>query len=130
MQKMSKTAQFIIRLSFITFILLLITLVVQFGVPNVPLSPVWPYILIFLYSFTLLAFRMLIKYINSKMSFFANAFMLVNFGKLFLFTIIIVVYAWFNKSDAISFTIIFFIYYFVMTTYEVIALLKLQKPSV
>jgi len=60
---------------------------------------------------------------------FANAFMLVNFGKLILFTAIILIYAWFNRSEAISFTITFFVYYLILTTYEIIALLRIQKMT-
>ena len=82
-----------------------------------------------MYAFTLFAFNMLTKYIGSKITYFANAFMLVNFGKLVLFSIVIVVYAWLVHDDAIPFTITFFIYYFLLTTYEIIALLKMQKNS-
>lgn len=82
-----------------------------------------------MYAFTLFAFNMLTTYIGSKITYFANAFMLVNFGKLVLFSIVIVVYAWLFHDDTISFTVTFFIYYFLLTTYEIIALLKMQKKS-
>lgn len=121
---------FFIGFSIFTVIILLFSLAIQTWVSEIVISPVWPVILVFLYAFTLIATIILVKYIgSSRISQFANAFMLVNFGKLVLFTIIIVAYAWLYRNDAISFTITFFLYYILMTTYEIVALLKLQKKS-
>ena len=113
--------------SYYTITILLISFIIQQWVPAVKISSTWPFVLLFLYIFTLIAFRILVKYLTTKLTYFANAFMLVNFGKLVFFSIIIVVYAWFMRSDAISFTVTFFIYYLLLTTFEVVALLKLQK---
>ncbi len=113
--------------TYFTLAILIISLIIQFWIPAIVISNVWPFILLFLYSFTLFAIIMLSKYIGSRISYFANAFMLVNFGKLVLFSIIIVVYAWLNRDKAISFTITFFVYYLLLTTYEVIILLRMQK---
>ena len=117
----------ILKFGYFTLLIVLISLVVQFWIPGIKISNVWPYILLFLFSFTSLAIFMLSKYIGSKISYFANAFMLVNFGKLVLFSTIIVIYAWLNRDEAISFTITFFVYYLALTAYEIITLLKMQK---
>jgi len=98
------------------------------GVPAIQISSAWPFIILFMYLFTLFAFIMLSKYTSSKLTYFANAFMLVNFGKLLLFSIIILVYAWLNHDDAISFTITFFVYYLLLTTYELLHCSKCKKP--
>ncbi len=108
-------------------IILVLSIIIDQLVPQIPISPSWPYILIFLYFFTFAAFSILMKYLESRISLFANAFMLVNFGKLVLFTILILIYAWFNRKDAIPFTITFFIYYLLLTSYEIVSLLKIQK---
>ena len=115
------------RFTIFTAAILIFSLLIDLFLPQVPISQSWPYILAFLYAFTLVAFIILVKYIESRMSLFANAFMLVNFGKLVLFTIVILIYAWFNRTDAISFTITFFIYYLLLTLYEIVSLLKFQK---
>lgn len=117
----------LISFSVYTIIIAGLSIIVSVFLPSVPISHVWPYILGFLFLTTLFAFYLLVKYLNSKMSMFANAFMLVNFGKLILFTVIILMYSWFNRSHAINFTITFFIYYLLLTTYEIVSLLKLQK---
>ncbi len=120
---------FIKSFTYYSGIILLISIIVQQWIPTIMISIMWPFILLFLYAFTLFAFIMLVKYIDSKMTYFANAFMLVNFGKLVLFSVIIVVYALLNHDDAISFTITFFVYYFLLTSYEIVALIKIQKKS-
>ena len=124
----SKIAPFIISFSYYSGAILLLSFAIQQWVPSIKISSAWPFILLFMYAFTLFAFNMLAKYMGSKLTYFANAFMLVNFGKLVLFSIIIIIYAWLNHNDAISFTATFFVYYLFFTTFEIIALLKMQKP--
>lgn len=119
--------RFVKNISYYSGIIVLLSLAIQFWLPVVAIVNSWPFILLFLYIFTILAFSVLEKYINNKLTYFANAFMLVNFGKLVLFSTIIVIYAWLNRDTAISFTITFFVYYFMLTSYEIVALLKLQK---
>ncbi len=123
------TSQFIKNFSFYSGAILIVSVIIQIWIPAIPISSSWYFILLFMYLFTLLAFTVLIKYIYTKITYFANAFMLVNFSKLVLFSVIIFIYAWLVRDDAISFTITFFIYYLLLTTYEVIALLKLQNKS-
>lgn len=124
-----KIAPFIISFSYYSGAILLLSFAIQQWVPAIKISSSWPFILLFMYAFTLFAFNMLAKYMGSKLTYFANAFMLVNFGKLVLFSIIIIIYAWLNHDDAISFTATFFVYYLFLTTFEIIALLKMQKPK-
>jgi len=123
----NRVSLFIKNFSYYSSIILILSIAVQQWVPKIQISTSWPFILLFMYAFTLFAFIMLAKYTGSKLTYFANAFMLVNFGKLVLFSIIIIAYAWLNHDDAIAFTITFFIYYLLLTTYEIIALLKMQK---
>ncbi|HJN05130.1 MAG TPA: hypothetical protein QF480_00810 [Bacteroidales bacterium] len=125
----SKIAPFVVGFSYYSGIIFFLSLAVQLWIPDIEISNTWPFILLFIYGFTLFAFTMLVKYIDTKLSHFANAFMLVNFGKLILFSIIIIVYAWLVRDDAISFTVTFFVYYLMLTTYEIIALLKIPKGS-
>ena len=127
MKSQIKSTLFIFTLYFIA--IFLVSFILQYYLPNFPISSRWPYILAFLYVFTIIAFVILLKFIESRISMFSNAFMLVNFGKLILFTAIILIYAWFNRSEAISFTITFFVYYLILTTYEIIALLRIQKMT-
>ncbi len=117
----------ILQLSLIGILIVIVSLIIQIWIPQIKISRNWIAILILLYLFTLIVIRLLKKYIHNKISYFANAFMLVNFGKLILFSAIIVIYSIFNGDDAISFTITFFLYYLMFTAFEVVSLLKIQK---
>lgn len=118
---------FIKGFSYYSGAILLISFAIQQWLPAIRLTGTWPFIIIFMYVFTTLAFSVLAKYIGGKLTYFANAFMLVNFGKLILFLMIIIVYSLLNRDDAVSFTVTFFVYYLLFTTYEIVALLKMQK---
>ncbi len=123
----NKIRPFIVGFTLYSGVILVLSIIIQLLIPQIKISTVWPFIFIFIYGFTLYAFIILVKYIDNKLAYFANAFMLVNFGKLVLFSGIIIVYAWLVSDDAISFTVTFFIYYLLLTAFEIKSLLKLQK---
>jgi hypothetical protein len=120
---------FILKITVLAIALGLASIAVFYGVPALPVSPVFPYILLFLYLTTLVIFLALEKSMNKRTSQFANAIMLLNFGKLLFYGIIIFVYAYLNRSGAVSFILTFFVYYFVFTVFEVFALLGIEKKS-
>lgn len=112
-----------------TVIILLVSMAIYLWVPSIHITPMFHYILLFMYALTMLVYTMLQKTIGDKLSKFVNVYMLVNFGKLVLFSIIIFIYAWFNRDDAVPFILTFFIYYILFTAYEVISLLKVSKSN-
>ena len=114
-------------LGMLTLVLLLISIAIRYFVPAIPITPSFFAVLIFLFLFNLFIFKLLTGALNKKTGQFVNLFMLVNFGKLFLYLIVIFLYSYVNRGDAISFILTFFIYYFVFTFYEVFALLRLVK---
>ena len=118
---------FTIKLSALALLLGIVSLIVYIGIPALPISPVFYYILLFLYLSTLIIFLSLEKSMSKRTSQFANAIMLVNFGKLLFYGIIIFVYAYLNRADAVSFILTFFVYYFAFTVFEVFALLSIGK---
>ncbi|NOY49884.1 MAG: hypothetical protein GXO88_04895 [Chlorobi bacterium] len=118
---------FVKQITILTAVMLLLSMVVYYFAPKIKISPAFFYILIFLYASNIGIFKMLSRSMEGRLSKFANAYMIVNFGKLVFFSIIIVVYAILNKEDAVPFMLTFFIYYFVFTFYEVISLLQIKK---
>lgn len=121
--------RFTIKLSILVAILGLISIAVALWIPALHISQAFPYVLLFLYLSTIVMYSLLSKSIQKRTSQFANAVMLVNFGKLVFYAVIIFVYAYINRSDAVSFILTFFAYYFVITTFEVFALLGLGKKN-
>lgn len=118
---------FIKQFSILAVIILVLSIVIDFYIPKIQISNTYPYILIALYLITLGIFRMLSKSMESRLSKFANTYMLVNFGKLIFFLIIILSYSYLNRDDAISFMLTFFSYYFIFTIFEIAALLGMKK---
>lgn len=111
-------------LTIFSVILLLFGLVIYFWIPKIPITPNFPYIVLFFYGFTLYIFRVLNNAKENRVSNFANIFMIVNFSKLILFTLIILLYAFYNRADAVSFILTFFINYIFYSAFEIISLLK------
>jgi len=94
--------------------------------PEIHLYGVWYALLAFLYAFTLFLYWQLAKYFGDRLSKFTNALMLVNFGKMMLYTLVIFVFVWFNRDQALSFSLTFMVYYALITVFEIRALLKLK----
>lgn len=116
---------FIFKISVLGAALGLTSTLIYYAIPAIQISPAFPYILIFLFLSTLIILLSLEKYMNKRTSQFANAIMLVNFGKLLFYGVIIFAYAYINRPDAVSFILTFFVYYFAFTVFEVFALIKI-----
>jgi hypothetical protein len=109
-----------------TLLIVLISIAIRYALPEVKITPVYLYLIAFMYAINFLLFAKLSQAIQKKPSRFINAFMLLNFGKLFLYIILVAIYMFLYRNDAISFTITFVIYYILFTIYEVTALLKIK----
>ncbi len=107
--------------------IMLISMAVDRWLPQVYITPVYLYLLAFIYSVHFLLFGRLTKAMEDKPNRFINTYMLLNFGKLFLFIIVIATYAYMHRGDVISFAVTFLIYYVLFTAYEVTVLLKFNK---
>lgn len=105
----------------------LISAAIFWWFPAIPISPVFVYILVFMFFLTMILIWLLMKSMQNRLSQFVNAVMLLNFGKLILYTLLIFAYAWYNRQGAVAFILTFFVYYILFTTYEIIVLLKFGK---
>ncbi len=119
--------QFTKGLTVYTLIIALLSIAFYYGLPGVDMTPVYLYLIAFMYAVNFLLFAKLSQAIQNKPNRFINAYMLMNFGKLFLYIAIIAIYVFMYRNDAIPFTITFFVYYVLFTAYEIISLLKVKK---
>ncbi len=108
-------------------IITLLSVAIYYGIPKIHMTGVYLYLIAFMYAINFLLFAKLSQALQNKPNRFINAYMLLNFGKLFLYIAIIAVYVYMYREDAIPFTITFFIYYVLFATYEIITLLKIKK---
>jgi hypothetical protein len=119
--------KFLKSISALAIALIIGSLLVLRFVPAIGITPNFLYIIILIYAITLLIFKMLLKSQQERMSHFVNVYLLVNFGKLVFYIIIIFVYAFLNRPDAVPFILTFFIYYFAFTVFEIVSLLQIKK---
>ena len=119
--------QFVKGLTVYALIITLLSIGIYYGLPELKITPVYLYLIAFMYAVNFLLFAKLSQAVQNKPNRFINAFMLLNFGKLFLYIAIIAIYVFLYKSDAIPFTITFVVYYILFTAYEITALLKIKK---
>ncbi|HEY9114124.1 MAG TPA: hypothetical protein VIN10_05450 [Bacteroidales bacterium] len=119
--------RFIKQISALAILLIVASLLILRFVPAIPITPSFLYIIIFIYAFTVLVFKMLLKGQQDKLSRFVNLYLLVNFGKLVIYITIIFIYAYLNRADAVPFILTFFVYYFAFTIFEIASLLQIKK---
>ncbi len=116
--------RFALRFTLYVALILLISLAVYYWMPNIKINAGFVYILLFLYAITLGSFYYFNKSFSDRVSRSANIYMLGTFLKLIIYSVIIVIYAWLYRQSAVSFIITFFMYYLLLTVYEVVALLR------
>ena len=86
--------------------------------------PIFPYLLLFFTSVSLIMHYVLLKAGNSRIAKFSTYFMGTTSLKLFLYLIFIIVYLIIDKSNALVFILTFFILYLLFTVFETSSLLK------
>jgi hypothetical protein len=111
----------------ITVILAAIYAIALVYAPPQFLSPAIPLIIIFFLVLTLSIFHLQLKASVNRLSKFVNVFLMATGLKLLGFLVIIGVYSFFNKADAVNFIISFFLVYLVFTIFEIVQLLNVQK---
>ena len=121
--------KFIRGLSVYTIVIALLSFIVMNWVDKIPLTPSYLFIIIFMFAITVVMLWLIGKSMEGKLSRFANVFMLLNFGKLLLYTLIIFLYAYLNREDAVSFIVSFFIYYLLYTGFEIFVLLRINQQK-
>jgi len=95
--------------------------------PSEYLSPMIPFIILFFAIFNLITFHYKLKINSTKDNRFINLFLILNSLKMVAFIAIIALYAYYFRSDAINFSISFFICYAVFTFLLIRSFNKLQK---
>ncbi len=114
------------QFTFFVFIIGIATYIIQGVIPQLPIYRYWPAILFFLYAFTFYLYWQLANYFGERLSKFTNALMLVNFGKMMFYTLVILVFIWYNRGEALSFSLTFLVYYALISVFEIRALLKIK----
>ena len=119
--------KYFVKLVLFTAVVSLIAFLLANSLPGQFITPALPFIIIFFFLVATTTFYFAIKAFSKKTSRYANFFMISVFGKLMLYVVIILVYAFLNAGDIVSFILTFFIIYFLFTTFETIEIFKAQR---
>ncbi len=120
---------FLGKILLLTVVLAVISLVAFYFVPDAFQSQTWPFILLFFVLTNSILYFFYLRIHSRKVSSFANFFMLTTSAKLIFYLIVIVVYLYFNRDEAVPFVLSFFLYYVVYTVFEVKSIMKLQNAA-
>ncbi len=121
--------KFLLNLTIFTVGVSIVAFIIFYFLPIAFTTPAWPYLILFFFSVTLLVHYVLLKSTAKKFSRFTANFMLSTALKLLLYLAVIVIYALFNKDDAINFIITFFALYVLFTIFEVVSILNFSKAK-
>jgi len=118
---------FVNKALIITAVLSVLYMLALLYLPGEYISPSIPWIILFFLVLTLSIFYYQLKASVKRVSKFVNVFLIAIGLKLIGFLIIIGIYSFLNKADAVNFILSFFIVYFIFTLFEIIQLLNVQK---
>jgi hypothetical protein len=119
--------KFIKKLIVFTMVLFAVALLSKFLLPISFVTPALLYLIPLFFSITLLTHYLLLKGSEKSFAKFTTNYMLVTFSKLMLLLIVLLLYVFTHKSDAIPFIISFFLLYILFAVFEAIELQDFKK---
>ena len=90
-------------------------------------TPALPWLILLFILTTFILYYILLKASEKKFNQFTNYFMAASVFKLLMLLVIITVYVYFFRNDAIRFVVTMFVLYLIYTVFEVYWLLKINK---
>lgn len=122
---------FVRKLILFTVVLTIIVYAIRYFLPLPWRTPALPYLIPFFFAANVVVHYILLKASEKKFSRFVNYYLAGTFSKLMLYIIVLLIYVYFHRADALAFTVTFFLLYLFYTVFEVISLLsnKVQPPE-
>lgn len=122
--------KFIKKTTFLTLILVVLSLLLYFFAPSKYFSFTLPYLIGFFYVITLLIYYFMNKAAHHlKKTKFISTFMIITTAKLLISLTVILIFSLSLPYEAVAFILTFFILYLVYTSFEVISILRLIKNN-
>lgn len=112
-----------------TIIIAIVALGTSFFLPLTMRTPALPFLIPFFLLLGLGVHAGLLKMSGNKFSRFVNAYLVASFLKLFLYLIVMVIYIYLNRHDALPFAITFLVLYIAYSVFEVITFLSSKSET-
>lgn len=112
------------KLIIFTAVLFIISFSIRYFLPDPWRTPALPFLFPFFFSVNIVVHYIILKGTEKKFNSFVNYYLAGTFCKLLLYILVLVVYVFLHRSDALTFTVTFFLLYLFFTGFEVISLLS------
>ncbi len=119
--------KFVKKLLVLTIILFIVALLSKFLLPATFITPALLFMLPLFFAITLLTHYLLLKGSEKSFAKFTTNYMLITFSKLMLLLIVLLLYVFTHKTDAIPFIIWFFLFYILFAVFEAVELQNFKK---
>lgn len=120
---------FLKRLLVLSIVLLAVSVAINFLGNVLFVSKTTPFLILFFFIITAIVHMLLVKLTDQRPGKFISGFMLTTTLKLFLYVIILIAYAFSNRTNAVPFIITFFCLYLLYTIFEVVHILPILKQN-
>ncbi|MBM3404762.1 MAG: hypothetical protein FJY10_07725 [Bacteroidetes bacterium] len=121
--------RFLNKLIIFTIIIAAVGFLLRFFLPAGWISPAFPYLVLLFFSLTLIVHAILIRISGMKFSGFQRNFLLLTMLKLLFLALVMVIYVFINRTDAVSFGVLFLALYIFYSVFEIVSLLSHFKRS-
>jgi hypothetical protein len=119
--------KFVIRCFMLTVLLELIAGLFIYYLPYDFVTPTLPFLPVFFFAATILVHYILLRAVEKRFGKFMNVFLLSTFLKLVFYMMVLVIYSFTNRVDAVPFIISFFVCYLLYTFYEIFSLAAVKN---
>lgn len=121
--------EFLLKITGVTLIIAIIGSILFYSFFSEFYLPVFPYLLLFFYSFTILTHAVQISPAKNSFQKFARIHMIVTLLRLFVFSAVIILYLIFMKEKVASFIVVVVLLYIVYTFLETRELTRISAKN-
>ena len=119
--------KFIKRISILSVVTATLIFLLTYIVPSIFITPTLPFLILFFFSAGIVVHFVFLKISNKKSAKFIGQYMLVTVIKNLVFIIVLLLYVFLNRYDAVRFIVAFFILYLIYTIFEIISILPYNQ---
>ncbi len=113
-----------------TGIIAVLAIIINHYLPFRWRTPALPYLILLFFSINIVIHYVLLKASEKKISGFVNYYLVTTLVKLSLYILVLVVYIYWHRSDALAFGVTFFILYLLYTLFEVYSLTRFRYHQI
>lgn len=100
---------------------------ISWFIPEGDMPSIWPVVLLFYGVISFVTFLLTVRSIGERAAVFFNRFMLLTMARLFLLLGLLGLYIFYNRDEAVSFAVLYLVYYLIFSLFEVMTVLPIMR---